>query len=366
MLSPSEARELLCTGSLPVDVDNLCSLLNSGDHYDDVTRVARFASAIERCLNLQVLNRSTVRITWSTCLGYSREGLETLDLNVDQIESLARAIPPTSPLAAELGRSLTRIGFQSPSKGLLIRRALTRIGSRVPWVLAVVATLTVGVAMRNGFNRQANLDSVIHARIQERLQTLGRPENDRNKLATMSRLCVLGARGAGLDDEECRTIGLYFVTDRTMPEATLFRAEAIVLHSQWFRQQKRGSAHSRNWIHGTAWPESFIAPEGCENERVGDGKACDEFPNASFVAGGQASSPRVGLRYLSGRENSADGGHIGTLFRCLETNEDFLVLPLLDTFADTPGHRALRVRSAGLSTIMHMTSPPSSFTVCPI
>ena len=160
---------------------------------------------------------------------------------------------------------------------------------------------------------------------------------------------------------------LYLPTDRTMPEAALLRAEAIAANPQWIAQEKKpGAAHSRGWIRSNPdWPGSIVSRAGCTNKVLGDGNDCDEFPNTRFVAGGRNGDPRAGVRLMAESDNRTEGGHLGRLLGCLDDNETFLVLPLLDMDRNATT-RQLAAANQLPRLLMDMENAPTTFHVCPL
>ena len=166
----------------------------------------------------------------------------------------------------------------------------------------------------------------------------------------LARNCIELAAAAGINPEQCRTQAIYIPSQADLPQLAPFRWTAIKSNPSWVQQQRRADEHSRAWIPAgrpnTTWPaappsspdnpafgsnttngkfgclqqlpastpDPLLADPGAGRRPgfVGDRAwACDEFPNAIMVAGGNTVPPQPALVWAPLRENSREGGFLG-------------------------------------------------------
>ena len=139
-------------------------------------------------------------------------------------------------------------------------------------------------------------------------------------------------------EHPCEGLPIYFPAQGSNhPNAAILRSDAVSVHRQWHYQERKAQSYSRHWIY-TTWDDGVALNNGSEvGCSIPDAnKTCDEFPNASMMAGGSASIPRPALRWVPTNpmnENSSEGGKVSSFYTACGVQADgdpFIVVPLTD------------------------------------
>jgi len=172
---------------------------------------------------------------------------------------------------------------------------------------------------------------------------------------------VTQADGTTKKVHPCEALPVWFPSggDQRHPNAANFRGDAIKVYPPWIHQKRRAEGANRGWLDDQDWDdgkklggnEGIEAAKGClVSARPATGSPqCDEFPEATTMAGGSQAVPQPALRWITNGENGSIGSvlrwQLYTKCNVTEDNVPFLVVPLTERIITVP--------------------PPVSVGVCP-
>lgn len=130
------------------------------------------------------------------------------------------------------------------------------------------------------------------------------------------------ATGSGAGENACSTLPM-FVSGNDVREATDHDLDAISIESSWFALSRDDTTNKQGegWYSGV-YPCSSPTPAG---------KQCDEYPFFSSQQGGPNVPHLPDIKYISGRDNSVQGGKLRGFYSTCQVAKPggpFLVVPI--------------------------------------